>query len=510
MCWAAFCRETAERVLKKVLIANRGEIAVRIIRACRELGINSVAVYSDADATAPHVLLADEAFAIGPAPSAQSYLRAEKLIEIGLLSGCDAVHPGYGFLSERAHFAQAVVDAGLIFVGPPASAINAMGDKTEARRRMQSAGVPVVPGTTSAAKDAKVATKEADKIGYPVLLKAAAGGGGKGMRVVERAEDLPRAFEAASHEAKNAFGDGSVYLEKYLDGPRHIEIQVLADAHGKVVHLGERECSIQRRHQKMIEEAPSSALDAKTRAAMGAAAVAAAAAVAYQNAGTIEFLYQDGAFYFLEMNTRIQVEHPVTELVTGLDLVQWQLRVAGGERLPFEQDDIRMKGHAIECRITSEDASNGFMPSTGSIRMLALPSGPSVRWDGGIQEGSEVSLYYDPMLAKLIVHADTRAAAIERMTRALRELNIVGVETSAPFHLRVLREQDFRAGNIDIKYLDKHPELLNAEPNEVIARIAAVAAALLEEEARQRRAVRRIGETESTNAEKSWRGRGWA
>ncbi|HET9439298.1 MAG TPA: acetyl-CoA carboxylase biotin carboxylase subunit [Longimicrobiales bacterium] len=495
-------------MLKKVLVANRGEIAVRIIRACRELGITSVAVYSDADSTAPHVLLADEAYFIGPAPSAQSYLRADVLIDVARRSGCDAVHPGYGFLAERAHFAQAVVDAGLIFVGPPPSAIAAMGDKTEARRRMEGAGVPLVPGTTAHAKDAKDASDSAAQIGYPVLLKAAAGGGGKGMRVVERAEDLARAFESASNEAKNAFGDGSVYLEKYLSGPRHIEIQVLADAHGNVVHLGERECSIQRRHQKMIEEAPSSVLTADVRAAMGAAAVAAASAVNYQNAGTIEFLYQDGAFYFLEMNTRIQVEHPVTELVTGIDLVQWQLRVAGGEKLPFTQDDVRLQGHAIECRITSEDPAHNFMPSTGTITMLAVPAGPQVRWDSGIQEGSEVSLYYDPMLAKLIVHAPTRAAAIDRMARALRELNIVGVDTSAPFHLRVLGEEDFREGNIDIRYLDKHPELMRGEPAEATARVAAVVAALLEEEDRQRRAVRRIGETESTTSQ-AWRTRGW-
>ncbi|HEX6062596.1 MAG TPA: acetyl-CoA carboxylase biotin carboxylase subunit [Longimicrobiales bacterium] len=496
-------------MLKKVLVANRGEIAVRIIRACRELGIESVAVYSEADRVAPHAFLADEAYAIGPAPSAQSYLRADALLEVARRSGCDAVHPGYGFLSERAAFAQAVSDAGLIFVGPTADAIAAMGDKTEARRRMQATGVPVVPGTTSPATDAEDAKQAATEIGYPVLLKAAAGGGGKGMRVVERADDLPRAFEAASNEAKKAFGDGSVYLEKYLSGPRHIEIQVLADAHGGIVHLGERECSIQRRHQKMIEEAPSAAIDQQTREAMGAAAVAAASAVGYRNAGTIEFLYQDGAFYFLEMNTRIQVEHPVTELVTGIDLVQWQLRIAAGESLPFRQEDIRMRGHAIECRITSEDPAHNFMPSTGQVRMLALPAGPHVRWDGGIQEGSEVSLYYDPMLAKLIVYAPDRAAAIERMARALRELNIVGIETSAPFHLRVLNEPDFRAGHIDIRYLEKHPGLLNAAPDEETARTAAVVAALLEEEDRQRRAVRRIGETEATT-QKSWRARGWA
>jgi acetyl-CoA carboxylase, biotin carboxylase subunit len=495
-------------LLKKVLVANRGEIAVRIIRACRELGIKAVAVYSDADATAPHVLLADEAYGIGPAPSAKSYLRVDALLDVAKRVGCDAVHPGYGFLSERAHFAQAVVDAGLIFVGPSADAINAMGDKTEARRRMIAAGVPVVPGTATPAKDAKQAGKEAEEIGYPVLLKAAAGGGGKGMRVVERADDLARAFESASQEAQKAFGDGSVYLEKFLAGPRHIEIQVLADEHGNTVHLGERECSIQRRHQKMIEEAPSSAIDEQTRQAMGEAAVAAARAVNYQNAGTIEFLYQHGEFYFLEMNTRIQVEHPVTELVTGIDLVQWQLRVASGEPLPFRQEDIRINGHAIECRITSEDPANGFLPSTGQIRMLQTPAGPSVRWDGGIQEGSDVSLFYDPMLAKLIVHGDNRAAAIERMSRALRELTIVGIESSVPFHLRVFDEPDFRAGNINIKYLDTHPQLLNAQPSKEIARIAAVAAALLEEEDRQRRAVRRIGETETT-ASKSWRARDW-
>jgi acetyl-CoA carboxylase biotin carboxylase subunit len=496
-------------LLSKVLIANRGEIAVRIIRACRELGIRSVAVYSEADATAPHVLLADEAYAIGPAPSAQSYLRADALIEVAHRSDCDAIHPGYGFLSERAHFAQAVVDAGLIFVGPPADAIQAMGDKTEARRRMQRAGVPIVPGTTEPAETTEEAAENAQSIGYPVLLKAAAGGGGKGMRVVERAEDLPRAFEAASHEAKSAFGDGSVYLEKFLSGPRHIEIQVLADGHGNTLHLGERECSIQRRHQKMIEEAPSPVIDEKTRCAMGQAAVAAAQAVNYQNAGTIEFLYEDGAFFFLEMNTRIQVEHPVTEAITGIDLVQWQLRIAGGEALPFTQRDIGINGHAIECRITSEDPAQGFMPSTGQIRMLQLPAGPNIRWDSGIQEGSEVSLYYDPMLAKLIVHADTRTAAIERMSRALRELTIVGVETSVPFHLRVFAEPDFRAGNIDIKYVDKHQRLLDAEPSAETSRIAAIAAALIEEEDRQRRAVRRIGETETTSS-KSWRARDWS
>jgi len=493
-------------VLKKVLVANRGEIALRVIRACRELGIESVAVYSEADRLAPHVLYADEACLIGPPPSAQSYLQVEKLIETAKQTGCDAVHPGYGFLSERAHFAQAVTDAGLIFVGPTAAAITAMGDKTEARRRMMSAGVPVVPGTSTALQSNEEALADAERIGYPVLLKAAAGGGGKGMRVVQTADELPRAFEAASNEARSAFGDGSVYLEKYLEGPRHIEIQVLADAHGNTVHLGERECSIQRRHQKLIEEAPSPVLTPELRARMGDAAVAAARAVNYCNAGTIEFLYQDGEFYFLEMNTRIQVEHPVTELVTGIDLVQWQLRVAAGEALPFTQQEISWTGHAIECRITSEDPANSFLPSTGRIEMLNLPTGPGVRWDGGIERGSEVSLYYDPMLAKLIVYGPDRASAIERMRRALDELAIVGIETSASFHRRVMVEPDFQSGKLDIHYLEKHEALLAPERDEQALKLAAVTAALLEEEEANRRGVTRIARpTEGSN----WRPLGW-
>jgi acetyl-CoA carboxylase, biotin carboxylase subunit len=493
--------------LKKVLIANRGEIAVRIIRACRELGISSVAVYSEADATAPHVLLADEAYLIGPPPSAQSYLRSDVLIDVARRSGCDAIHPGYGFLAERAHFAEAVEDAGLIFIGPSAAAISAMGDKTKARQRMQAAEVPVVPGTTSAAKDAREAGTQAQEIGFPVLLKAAAGGGGKGMRVVEKPEDLARAFDAASNEAKSAFGDGSVYIEKYLSGPRHIEIQVLADAHGNTVYLGERECSIQRRHQKMVEEAPSPVITPDVRRRMGEAAVAAAKAVEYRNAGTIEFLYQDGEFYFLEMNTRIQVEHPVTELITGVDLVQWQLRVAAGERLSFKQEDIVIKGHAIECRITSEDPANGFLPSTGTVSLLEAPTGPGVRWDSGIHEGSDISLYYDPMLAKLITYADDREAAIDRMARALGELNIVGVETSVPFHMRVMQEPDFRSGDINIRYLELHPEMADVKPDDVTARNAAIAAALLEEDQRRTRSVARTVAAPASVA--GWKRRGW-
>ncbi|HEX6941209.1 MAG TPA: acetyl-CoA carboxylase biotin carboxylase subunit [Longimicrobiales bacterium] len=494
-------------MFNKILIANRGEIALRVIRACRELGVKSVAVYSEPDRLSPHVLAADEAYLIGPAASAESYLRADKLIEVAKRAGAEAVHPGYGFLAERAHFAQAVEEAGLVFIGPSPSAITAMGDKTEARRRMIEAGVPVVPGTAEPLADAAEAARRAEEIGYPVLLKAAAGGGGKGMRVVDSPDDLPRAFEAAAREAQAAFGDPSVYLEKYLVGPRHIEIQVLADAHGTTLYLGERECSIQRRHQKMVEEAPSPALTPELRRRMGEAAVAAARAVGYRNAGTIEFLYQDGAFYFLEMNTRIQVEHPVTELVTGVDLVQWQIRIAAGERLPFTQDDVRLTGHAIECRITSEDARNGFLPSTGRIERLQVPAGPGVRWDGGIMEGFEVSLFYDPLLGKLIVHGADREAAIERMRRALAELRIVGVETSAPFHRRVMEEPDFRAGRLDIRYLEKHPGLLEAGADEESLRAAALAAALLEEEERQRRAVGRISVAASGGS--GWRERGW-
>ena len=493
--------------LQKVLVANRGEIALRIIRACHELGIEAVAVYSDADRLAPHVLAADEAYRIGPPPSAESYLRGDVLIDVARRAGCDAVHPGYGFLAERAHFAQAVTDAGLVFIGPPASAIEAMGDKTAARRRMIAAGVPVVPGTAEPARDAAAALAAAREIGFPVLLKAAAGGGGKGMRIVEQDGELERAFAAASREATAAFGDGSVYLERYLVGPRHIEIQILADAHGNTLYLGERECSIQRRHQKMIEEAPSTVLTPEQRRAMGEAAVAAAAAVGYVNAGTIECLWQDGEFFFLEMNTRLQVEHPVTELVTGIDIVQWQIRVAGGEELPFGQDDIRIEGHAIECRITSEDPAQGFVPSTGRIERVDVPAGPGVRWDSGIIAGSEVSLYYDPMLAKLIAYGPDRATAIARMERALSELRVVGVETSAPFHRAVMREADYRAGRTDIRYLERHPELTKPGVDDELDDRLALAAALLEDERRAHRAVRRIAPNAGARSE--WRSRGW-
>jgi acetyl-CoA carboxylase, biotin carboxylase subunit len=493
--------------LRSVLVANRGEIALRIIRACHELGIRAVAVYSEADRFAPHVLEADEAYLIGAPASSESYLRADKLIAVAKRAGCDAVHPGYGFLAERAFFAQEVADAGLVFVGPPASAITAMGDKTEARRRMIEAGVPVVPGIAEPLADAVAARTVAEEFGYPVLLKAAAGGGGKGMRVVRSADEIERAFDAARSEAQSSFGDGSIYLEKYLQRPRHIEIQVMADEHGNVLHFGERDCSVQRRHQKMIEEAPSPALTPELRARMGETAVAAARAVDYRNAGTIEFLFENGEFYFLEMNTRIQVEHPVTELVMGIDLVQWQLRIAAGVALPFEQGALVPDGHAIECRITSEDPANGFLPSTGRITLLEMPGGPGVRWDGGIAEGVEIGLFYDPLLGKLIVHAPDRAQAVERMSRALAELRVVGVETSAAFHRRVMAEPEFRNGEVTIRYLEEHADLLALSVSDTALRDAAVAAALLENETRARRGGQRIAVDGSARG--GWRGDGW-
>ncbi|MDO8502154.1 MAG: acetyl-CoA carboxylase biotin carboxylase subunit [Gemmatimonadaceae bacterium] len=479
-------------MIGKLLIANRGEIALRIIRACRELGIRSVAVYSDADAHSPHVREADEAVNIGPPPSSQSYLLGDAIIATAKRFGADAIHPGYGFLSEREWFARAVMDAGLIWVGPPAEAIAAMGSKTAARTLAVQNGVPVVPGTTEALVDADAARAVAEEYGYPILLKAAAGGGGKGMRVVRAESELVSSLEAARREAKNAFGDDAVYVEKFIEGPRHVEIQVLADMHGNVLSLGERECSVQRRHQKMLEEAPSVAVSPELRRAMGETAVRAVRAAGYVNAGTCEFLLDgDGRFYFLEMNTRLQVEHPVTELVTGIDLVEWQLRIASGERLPFKQQDIVPRGSAIECRITSEDTANGFLPSTGRISYLHLPSGPGVRWDGGIEMGSEVGLHYDPMLAKLIVWAPTRALAIERMHRALLELTIEGVETSRDFHLRLMEDDEFRRGEIEVQWLERRLASLTAiAPPAHAARAAAIAAALFADRDRNRGAVR--------------------
>lgn len=467
-------------LIKSVLIANRGEIAVRIIRACRELGIRSVAVYSDADAQAPHVFAADEAHHIGPSPASESYLKGAHIVALARDLGVEAIHPGYGFLAERASFARAVAEAGLVFVGPTAETIAAMGDKTEARRRMRAANVPIVPGGVDPVGSPEDAVGIAQELGFPVLLKAAAGGGGKGMRVIESAEGVRAAFEAAQREATAAFGDDSVYLERYLHHPRHIEVQVFGDRAGNVIHLGERECSIQRRHQKLIEEAPSAVVDPVTRDAMGQAAVRAARSVNYEGAGTVEFLFQDGEFFFLEMNTRLQVEHPVTELITGLDLVRLQFEVASGASLPITQDQVRFHGHALECRITSEDPYSGFLPSTGTVSAMTPPTGPGVRWDGGIAPGFEVGLQYDSLLGKLIVHGPDRTSAIRRMDRALGELRIAGVQTSAEFHRAVMREPDFIAGDFTIRYVEEHATLLDGHPTADASRETAIAAALLE------------------------------
>jgi acetyl-CoA carboxylase biotin carboxylase subunit len=444
-------------LFRGVLVANRGEIAVRIMRACRELGIESVAVYSEPDRSALHVRQADRAYPIGPAAAAESYLRIEKLIAVAKESGAEAVHPGYGFLSERAAFAQACVDAGLVFIGPSPAAISAMGDKVEARRLMRKAGVPVVPGSDDALDSDAEIERLATSIGFPIMLKAAGGGGGKGMRLVQAAGELKSAVRAARSEAKSAFGDDRVYVEKAIIRPRHIEVQVLGDAHGNVVHLFERECSIQRRHQKVIEESPSTALDAATRAEMGRVAVQAAKAVDYVSAGTIEFLVdQDRRFYFLEMNTRIQVEHPITEAVTGVDLVKAQIEVAAGRPLRFRQDDLGQRGWAIECRIYAEDPENNFLPAPGRIAVLQVPSGIGIRDDSGVYEGFEVSTYYDPILSKLVAWGGTRDEAIARMLRALAEYVIVGPTANVAFHRWALQHPAFRAGEIDTGFIARH------------------------------------------------------
>ena len=446
--------------------------------------MEAVAVFSAADRSSPHVRAADRAVAIGPATPSQSYLNIERLIEAAQEGEADAIHPGYGFLAERAAFAEAVERAGLIWIGPPPAAIRAMGDKTEARRRMESAGDPIVPGGSAPVDDIGPALGLAREVGYPVMVKAVAGGGGKGMRVVRTPEELPHALESAAGEALKAFGDASVYLEKFIERPRHVEIQVLADD-TRTVHLGERECSIQRRHQKLVEEAPSVAVGEDLREWMGAAAVAAAEAVAYRGVGTCEFLLaSDRSFYFLEMNTRIQVEHPVTELVYGVDLVREQLRIAAGEPMRVHPGGLHPRGWAIECRITSEDPANGFLPSTGRIEYLRVPGGPGVRWDGGVEVGDEVTLHYDSLLAKLIVWAPDRAQAITRMRRALDELAVLGVATNQAFHRRLLADQAFRDGELDIQFLDRRPDLMRpaGSPDELLQ--LAVAAALAEDEAR--------------------------
>ena len=470
-------------MIRRLLIANRGEIAVRVIRACRELGIESVAVYSEADERAPHVKLADRAVPIGPGPAIQSYLSIPAILEAARQSRTDAVHPGYGFLSENARFAQACADAGLTFVGPPADVIACMGSKIEARRLMQRAGVPVVPGETPADQSDEGIRTAIDRVGLPVLVKASAGGGGKGMRHVRDAGEIAEAIQSARREATAAFGDGTLYVERLVERPHHVEVQVFGDSHGQVVHLFERECSVQRRHQKVIEESPSPVLTSTLRTRMTDAAATAARAVGYRNAGTIEFLVDvstgggDAApFYFLEMNTRLQVEHPVTEQVTGLDLVRAQLLVASGERLPWTQDQIRQRGHAIEARVYAEDPANGFLPQAGPLRVYREPQWPGVRIDSGVVEGGHVSIYYDPMLAKVIATAETRELATARLIVALRELTIDGVRTNLAFVVRVLGSEAFRDGSIDTAFLDREGEAIAATIDEeaAVARQSAI------------------------------------
>src|SRR6266571_6275813 len=442
-------------MFKKILIANRGEIAVRIMRACQEMGIPSVAIYSEVDRASLHVRKADEAYAIGAAAATESYLSSPKILEVARKCGAEAIHPGYGFLSETPEFAAACARAGVKFIGPTAAAMAGMGSKTRARQAMQQAGVAVVPGSDRGL-ELRAAEKLAGEIGYPVMIRAAAGGGGKGMRLVRTAREMRGSFEAARSEAERSFGDGEVYLEKLLERPRHIEMQVLADEHGNAVYLGERECSIQRRHQKVLEESPSPAVDEAMRGRMGEVAVRAARAAGYTNAGTVEFLIdEEHNFYFLEMNTRLQVEHPVTEMITGLDLVQLQIRIAAGGKLPLAQEQVQLRGHAVECRIYAEDPENKFFPSPGKITRLLTAAGPGIREDSGIYEGWTVPVEYDPLLSKLIAYASTRAEAIARMQRALGEYFAGGIKTNVALFRRILGERDFQAGKFDTEFLDR-------------------------------------------------------
>ncbi len=469
--------DTKKILFHKILVANRSEIAIRVINACRALGIPSVAVYSDADARSKHRFAADESIHIGPPPPRESYLDIGKIVAAARSCGADAIHPGYGFLAENPNLAERCAKEGIVFIGPTSDAIRLLGNKVESRIRMADAGVPLIPGMKSSDADIKVYRKAAEEAGYPVIIKAAAGGGGKGMRIVDRPEGLSDALDAARREAKNAFDDDTVYLEKYIVNPRHVEFQVLADHHGNTVHLFERECSIQRRHQKIIEETPSVALNPDLRARMGADAVKVAQAANYTNAGTVEFLLDDsGHYYFLEMNTRIQVEHPVTEFVTGVDLVIEQIRIAAGEVLGDHLKNLHQRGHAIECRIYAEDGENGFMPSTGTILHYSEPTGPGVRVDSGIVRGSEITIDYDPIMAKLIVHAPDRNTAITKMINALNNYKILGVKTSKRFMIDVLRHPQFVAGRTFTDFIDKHMGDRSADMG-IFKSLAAAAAA---------------------------------
>ncbi len=469
-------------MFRKILVANRGEIAVRIIRTCREMGIATVAIYSDVDREAKHVRLADEACAVGSAPPAESYLNIDRVLDAASSARADAIHPGYGFLSENPEFAQACERKGVKFIGPPAAAIRSMGIKTRARELMSQAGVPVVPGTPEAT-DSRQAAAFAGQVGYPVMLKASAGGGGKGMRLVESAAQLESAWEQARGEALEAFGDAAVYVEKAILRPHHVEVQILADEHGEVVHLGERECSLQRRHQKVLEESPSPLVEANpsVREQLYSAAIAAASAIGYANAGTIEFLMDaDGRFYFLEMNTRLQVEHPVTELVTGTDLVKQQIRIAAGERLGFSQEAVRFRGHALECRVYAEDPRANFMPSPGRIRHMAMPDGPGIRIDSGAEEGWTVPIHYDPLIAKLCAWAPTRPEAIDRLRGALSEATISGISTTLGFFRDLMEDPHFQAGDIDTGFLARgiDPAASAASTPSFEARLAAMLAVI--------------------------------
>ncbi|WNJ21075.1 acetyl-CoA carboxylase biotin carboxylase subunit [Pontibacter sp. G13] len=465
--------------IRRMLVANRGEIALRVMRTAREMGIETIAVYSEADRESPHVRFADESFLLGPPPSNQSYLLGSDIIQICLDNQIDAIHPGYGFLSENAAFARAVEAAGITFVGPSGDSMDMMGDKLSAKQAVKEFGVPLVPGLDEAIEDVSYAKQVAEQIGFPVLVKASAGGGGKGMRIVESVDEFESQMERAVSEAQNAFGNGAVFIEKFVRKPRHIEIQVLADSHGNAVHLFERECSIQRRHQKVVEEAPSAVLTPELRKQMGEAAVAVCKACNYKNAGTVEFLLDaDHNFYFLEMNTRLQVEHPVTEMITGVDLVKEQIRVAEGEALPFKQEDLEIRGHSIELRVYAEDPTNNFLPDIGKLHVYSRPQGAGVRVDDGFEQGMDVPIYYDPMIAKLVVHAEDREAAMQKMIRAIDEYQIVGLETTLGFGRYVMEHDAFRSGNFDTHFVNAHfsPENLDRPLNEDEAQIAAMIA----------------------------------